>query len=388
MWGTDSQRGQKISFAEARAFFEERLAKDQGKVVQSLALRAAQVKHVVSRLAKHAEQMGDAELAHVLESHLPPMSEQKLLKYAAHTHQEWTEKIVPLLQRRWGENLPSSIQNWLTEAEEVLIDMRRITVQGLSKHPAVKPNELAENMADQMILRRQMMVARQSAERDAQLWENALVSAQQSLELLSQHRGFDTFTRLQESFHKLTQEKTARTHAWLETWSVVRPCLEYLNEHAPRFSEMENAQMRMLQWYLANPLNAVQRDVHGAGLVMLLRVAVDSLPEISNQEKREEISSVLENALQEESFVLFFEQLIQLDEAIRWNVNAYQEHELFSVKVGLESKIAEAQRGIEESLRVAAEHLQAEEAISHVIEKLQKELNELCVKNWGVAVEF
>ena len=388
MWGKDTQSGQKISFAEARAFFEERLSKDQGKVVQSLALRAAQVKHVVTRLARHAEQMGDAELAQLLEKHLPPMSEQKLLKYAAHTHQEWSEKIVPLLQRRWGENVPPQIQGWLAEADEVLIDMRRITVQGLSKHPAVKPNELAEMIAELFVQRNQMAVARQSAERDAQLWENALMSAQQSLELLSQHRGFDTFMRLQESFHKLTQEKTARTQAWLETWERVRPCLEYLNEHVPRFQEMENAQMRMLQWYLANPLNAVQRDVHGAGLVMLLRMAVESLPEISNSEKREEIRSVLENALEEESFILFFEQLIQLDEAIRWNVNAYQEHELFSMKVGLESKAAEAQRGIEESLRVAAKHLQEEEHLSHAAEKLKRELSELCVKNWGVVVEF
>ncbi len=379
---------QKITFSEACAFFSERLMKDQGKVIQSLALRAAQLKYVISCLTKHAQRVGDDDLAQGLEKYSPPMSEQKLLAYANTMHHEWTQKAVPLLQKKWGENPPEKICVWIQEAEDVLVDMRRITAQNLSKHPALKPHQLAESAAAEMNGLDEATHAKDAFETNLLAWKNELDAAERARDELVMRKGFDSFSRLEESFQHLTREKTARTNAWLNVWGDVQPCLEYLNEHSEKFSEMENAQMRILQWYLASPLNAIQRDVHGAGIVMLLRFAVEALLEMSDSKKTQTIRETLEKALEEESFVAYFEQMIQLDEAIRWNVRTYQEHELFPIKANWENKIIEAQKGIHVS-SVEMSHWEAEENNRMAsLEKLKRELNELCEKNWGVVITF
>jgi hypothetical protein len=199
---------------------------------------------------------------------------------------------------------------------------------------------------------------------------------------------FDTLVRLEESRESLMNEKRAILDQWVENWKRVEPIFNRLMEKSKTFERMENAQLRMLQLYLANPVSARMKDPRGAGFLMLLRLAVDAIEEkkVFSPGEREMVRELLLEAMQNPSFSAFFERTFELDQAIEGNLREYYNHPLHHRLNQIESEGREVARKMQEVQSLGESvHAQYEEKRKSVA-RLVREADELCRNNLGVGI--
>jgi hypothetical protein len=159
-------------------------------------------------------------------------------------------------------------------------------------------------------------------------------------------------------------------------------------EKSKTFERMENAQLRMLQLYLANPVSARMKDPRGAGFLMLLRLAVDAIEEkkVFSPGEREMVRELLLEAMQNPSFSAFFERTFELDQAIEGNLREYYNHPLHHRLNQIESEGREVARKMQEVQSLGESvHAQYEEKRKSVA-RLVREADELCRNNLGVGI--
>lgn len=375
-----------LNVHEARALAEQKLDKDRSRVIQSVGLRLAQIKHVINQLRKQTIVAQHPEWDARLIEMNPPNSDDWVLEYALNTHEYFLQKVVPFSARVQD----SHIKQWVLELEELLADIRRIVVQNLSKHSAMKPYRVLGNLQNETerseSLRKEWEACAYEYETLQREWQRIQGEKQNAQE----HSSFDTITRLEQSREKMMAEKKAILEQWTHNWKKVEPTFTRLMEKSKTFEQLENAQLRILQLYLANPISARMKDPRGAGFLMLLRLAVDAIEEkkVFDADEREQAKELLLEAIQNPSFSAFFERTYELDQAIEGNLKEYYAHPLYHHLLQIETEEKTIQRkmsdvrNLQESVRVQHEEVQKKVMV------LVKEADEVCRENLGVQLRI
>ncbi len=344
------------------------LAVDHEKVIKLLTLRAAQVKYLLNRTAEGEKSLDD----HLREQLLPPVNQSgdALIQFGLSAHEKFTREIRPVLIRK---ALPSrENESWLNELDNVFLEMRRVVMQNLSKHPALRPHNLLTKLRDALD---QQKVFEQEYSELVQYKAGVsrhLIQVDRDMAECCLQPGFDTLRLLDESLEKLVVEKRARSETWMECWQPLREIFKRLAENENAAGELENAQHRMLHLYLSNPLLTRERDAHGLGLVMILRVAVSALETRKKMFKgmsNEDVRTTLLNALENPFFIHFQEQMHALDAAITANQHERSIHPHHRM-------LSELQQRANELLR---EHEKVVEAIYQITQ--QKESNQIQIQS-------
>ncbi len=339
--------GMQKSVSEAEIFIENALEADRGKAVRVVGLQAAQVKYVVRKMQDVLTLNESARWKEVLESFIPPMSEDGLLSFAMSAHERFEQTVLPHAEE-WSQRLNN--QQWIFELEEALLGARRTVMQQLSKHPAMRPYQLFQQLRDV-----EVNVHSASAEEKAEwnAWKKAELELEEMVRAREERalaKDATTVQRLMTSRDALIRKRQEGIARWSEVWKEVHPVLEKLANNPKTFEKLENAQLRMLQLYLANVSSARAKDVHGAGLSMLLQWMVRSLEEKNGLKlsERAEMRDALLRALENPTFVNYFEENAHLDTVIEANHRETVEHpayrELMQWDVGVHQKEQECEK--------------------------------------------
>lgn len=375
---------EKRTLHDARALAEEKLDRDRERVVRLVGMRLSQAKHVVMRMQEMDDIIQNPELFSHIKRMTPPVSDEMILEYALNTHEFFIQHVAPHAAR---VQHPKA-REYLSELEETLADVRRIVVQNLSKHPAMKPYRSLGLLQEELDAAQHLLREREECVHEYSRLQQDWQRVQDAKHEAQSQPGFETLTRLEESRESLMQEKRAILDQWVENWKRVEPVFNRLLEKSKTFENMENAQLRMLQLYLANPISARMKDPRGAGFLMLLRLAVDAIEEkkVFGREEREMIRELLLEAIQNPSFSAFFERTFELDQAIEGNLREYYNHPLHHHLNQIESDERAVARKMQEVQSLGeAVHAQYEEKMKFV-ERLAKEADELCRNNLGVSI--
>ncbi|MEK6970087.1 MAG: hypothetical protein AABW68_00130 [archaeon] len=374
------------NISEARALAEEKLDADRVRVVKSVGLRLSQVRHVVNQLMKQERVLADPELVSLVKRMIPPVSDEVVLEYALNTQEFFAQHIAPRLER-----IPvPAIRNWSAELDDALVDTRRIVVQNLSKHPAMKPYRMLGTLREEydrfLSLEREVGECAREYARLRGEWDALLTAIADA----RADKSFETLSLMEGSREQLMGEKRAILDRWILDWRKVEPIFTRLLEKSTVFEHMENAQLRILQLYLANPVSARMKDPHGAGFLMLLRLAVQAMEEkkVFPPSEREAARESLLEAMEDPSFSLFFERAVELDRAIEGNLREYLAHPLRRHLSGLETEEHALSRKMQEvqSLGEAVEQRRGEARKS--MERLAKDTDEVCRNNLGISIRI
>ncbi|MFH0969844.1 MAG: hypothetical protein V1776_00050 [Candidatus Diapherotrites archaeon] len=376
------------SWVDAEEHVGKALEGDRHKAVKAVALQGAQIKFVIRKLQSQMHKEDNLEIVKGLESFIPPMNEDLLLAYALSSPERFEKEMIPLL-KAWGRRNPNSlIEKWIEEMEEALLIARRVVVQNLSKHPGMKPYHLFQRIGD---AKEELIdIERNVQENEDKIHriERELKEAREEKETHWSHPRAETLRRLLESREKLLQRKQEWIIGWNNAWEKIRPVLERMANHPETFERLENAQLRMLQLYLANPANARQRDVHGAGLLMLLQWMVRTLEEKISFSLAEtaDMRDALASALEDGIFTTFFEKNAELDHAIELNQQEYMELPLYKVMRSAEMREVSARQELN---KIKSAHAQIKETVHSKqgeLNALFAELNEHCERHLGFSV--
>lgn len=375
----------KATWEEAWQVAHDLVQVDHEKVIKLLTLRAAQIKYVLNR----SPLFEDEPLAFVRKKLEPPVSHSgdALVKYALSMHETFVQHIRPQLEQsaHAHENM-----RWLVELEETLLEMRRIVMQNLSKHPALRPynllTALKEKIAENDI---QNSAYAQLLQRKAHVTREIMVCDRDAAECKAQP-GYDTLRRLDESLEKLVAEKRALNEHWVTIWQSLGGIFKRLAENDEASKEWENSQHRMLHLYLTNPALTRDRDAHGQGLVMILRLAVSALEsrkkwfkEMSN----EEVNTILLNALENPLFVHFQEHMHALDAAIAANQNERSIHPHYRILAEIQNRTSGLQREHEKIEEEIFSIVQEKDSTRHSIQSIWNDANHACQAQLNMELE-
>lgn len=375
----------KISIDAAHTLARDLVRVDHEKVVKLLTLRAAQVKYVLNRTSL----LSDETLLSMRKKLGPPVAGagDALVQYALNMHETFVQNIRPQLER-----LTSARENekWRNELEETLLEMRRIVMQNLSKHPALRPYNLLTKLKEKMhehemheseyalLVQRKATVTRDItlAERDADECKMQL--------------GYDTLRRLDESLEKLVAEKRALNEYWMKCWLPLSEIFVRLTENEEAAEKLENAQHRMLQLYLSKPALTRERDAHGQGLVMILRLAVSALETKKKMFKgmtNEEVRTTLLNALENPLFVDFQEHMHALDAAISANQSERSMHPHYRILSDIQQRTTSWQREHEKVEEEIFKTVHQKETLNKEIQSIWNEANHACQAQLNLELE-
>lgn len=378
-----------LTLHEAQNVAAEAYEKDAGKVAHSIGLRAAQIKYVLTRLQSYARDRGLDHWNDLLQRILPPMHEEALLAYAKTAHAQWNDEFVTLPTVRVELQRHPEAQQWVEELDTVLLDIRRTVVQSLSKHAAAKPFSLLTKLIRERETYAEKQRALADMETHAGRMEQALARLGAEEQTLQQHPGMETIQKLIQTRNDLIQRKRVLSEEWLRAWKDVEPVFDTLVRKSKTFEGMENAQLRALQLYLANPSSARIKDPHGAGLLMLLHLGVRALEDpdstLSEGEK-EHARQTLLHLLEDPHFLGFSHTLTEMNTAIENNLRAYYDHPLYTPLAEIETQTREHVRTLEElenKRRELANELQEHQ---HALRTLEKEADEACRQNLDITI--
>ncbi|MDP2666889.1 MAG: hypothetical protein Q8P05_05325 [Candidatus Diapherotrites archaeon] len=366
---------------EAARRLEAILGVDRTRTAEIVAMRAAEVKHTLSRMIPTMDEKG----AQWLERLTPPRSEEALLAYAVEAHPYFETQVGPAMRPGANEN---SSSHWWGELEEALLDMRRVAVQNLSKHPAQKGLGLLSRWRESVERDEEASRRVYGLERELRNTLRGQNEVEDEEAALSGGKGYDTYFRLRESRDSLLRRKQGLESQWMHVWEKVAPVLEKLYADTPSFAAMENAQLRLLQLYLAHPQNARARDVHGAGLVMVLRLAVDALEEKENSSDEEAAREIILGALEEKVFTDYFWLANELEVALQGNAKELHSHPIHRRKQKLMVRMAQLERDKD---RIKGELEEAREALDKsgvVRRRAWQEATSFITMEWGWEIVF
>ncbi len=379
----------KIEITEALSHAENSLDHDRVEVVKQVALRAAQIKYVISRLREWTPVQENVSLTHALDQLIPPMNDDMLLAFALNAPESFTQGIQPLLEQALHQYPNESAEKGVRELEDALNGARRTVLQNLSKHPAMKPFRLLRELKSYAEGYQKVVNESQERLKKVEIARNEKRRVEEEWTQLSTSLGFDTVTRLLSSQHEMIEKKKRLSHEWLRVWKSVEPVLQNLQEKSERFRQMENAQARTLQLYLANPISARARDPHGAGLLMLIRLSVESLEQegsdLSDVERMESRDALLE-CLQNAFFSEYFTYSEELDHTLEQNRRALDELPMNARRLSVESRSASLNQNVELLLNEWDAGEQKKEAYKSELKRIEKEANESCELALGFGI--
>ncbi len=366
----------KLDLGAAREHAHALVRVDHEKVVKMLTLRAAQVKYVLNRTPL----FDDQTLESVKKRIDPPVANagDALIQYALSTHEEFLHSHKLLLERSTHarEN-----EKWLNELEETLLEMRRIVMQNLSKHPALRPYNLLTKLQDEVSDYEETGTEYAHLLQKKNSLSREIVLLERDAELCRTQPGFDTLRRLNESFDKLVSEKRALNDHWMHVWLSLSEIFKRLAENEDASQEWENAQHRMLHLYLTNPALTREKDVHGQGLVMILRLAVSALEtrkKLFKGMNDEDVHTTLLNALENPLFVNYLEHMHALDAAISANQNERNNHPHHKILSDIQQRVSEVQRDHDKVDEEIFRLVQTKENRAKEIQSIWKEANHAC----------
>lgn len=375
---------------EALAFAEESLDRDRVEVVKQVGLRAAQIKYVVSRLRGWEGVRENESLAQELEKLNPPMNDDLLLAFALNAPESFVQHIQPALERALATYPSDSAHESSRELEDALNGARRTVLQNLSKHPAMKPFRLLRELSEQTTEYQKMEYESQALLKKVEDARTEKRRVEEEWETLTQTQGFETLVRLLTSQHEMIEKKKRLAQEWLRVWKSIEPVLQNLQDKSARFRQMENAQARTLQLYLANPVSARAKDPHGAGLLMLIRLSVESLEQegsdISDAERMESRDALLE-CLQNSFFADYFTYAEELDHALEQNRRALEESPLNARRIDIEHRGAAMEREAEAVLQEWEAWEQRKNGFKTELKRIEREANEACQLALGFKIE-
>ncbi len=375
-----------VSIDEAHRVARQLLHVDHEKVVKLLTLRAAQVKYVLNR----PEMRSDENVESFRDALLPPVSqnEDALIQYGLAQHEEFTTITRPRIE----QHSSNAVQNkeWLNELEETFLEMRRIVMQNLSKHPALRPYNLLTKVQEQLHERQENNLHYRILLQKKRMMEEDLQRADEEEALLKSGQGFETLQRLEESLNELVNEKRALDDHWMKCWSTLSVVFKRFTENEKAAEKLENAQYRMIQLYLSNPSITRDRDAHSKGLIMILRLVVSALEEGKKWFKdmsNEDVRTTVLRALEDPVFVNYQEHVHALDAAISRNQEERDarplHHELISLR---QKKLAlELQR--EHTDEELFQVVRAREAMDKTIHHAWNDAREACRAQLNMELE-
>jgi hypothetical protein len=375
----------KTTWKEAWQAAHDLVQVDHEKVIKLLTLRAAQIKYVLNR----SPLFEDEALVFVRKKIDPPVSSSgdALIQYGLSMHETFVQHIRPQLEQsaHAREN-----EKWRVELEETLLEMRRIVMRNLSKHPALRPYNLLTVLKEKVVENdnRNNSYA-QLLQRKAIVTREIMACDRDAAECRAQP-GFDTLRRLDESLEKLVAEKRALNEHWLAVWQSLGEIFKRLAENDEASKEWENSQHRMLHLYLTNPALTRDRDAHGQGLVMILRLAVSALEsrkKLFSGMTNEEVNTILLNALENPLFVNFREHMHALDAAISGNQNERSIHPHYRILAEIQHRINGLQREhekIDEEIFLIS---QEKDSLSNEIQSIWNDANHACQTQLNVELE-
>jgi len=365
-----------MSILEARTRTHELVKNDHEKVVKLLMLRVAQVKYVMNRspLFSHESVAG----LHAKMNPPSPGAEDALIQYALTMHEAFVTHYKPLLEHAPGAHENSS---WLRELEDTLLEMRRIVMQNLSKHPALRPYNLLTKLSEHIEKYEQLgsEYALLQGEKNRLARESIFLNHES--EEYRSRPGFDTLTRLNVSFDKLLLEKRALNEHWMNTWQSLSVIFKCLTENENASASWENAQHRMMHLYLTNPALTREKDAHGQGLVMILRLAVSALELDENVfvgMNKEDVRDTILHALEDPLFVQYIEHVHALDAAIVANQHERDNHPLHRALMGVQQRENSILLNQEKTEEAIFNSIHARENIAKEIGVIWKEANHVC----------
>lgn len=380
---------QRLSIDEALSLAENSLDRDRVEVVRQVALRAAQIKYVISRLRTWPVVAENESLAQALERMIPPMNDDMLLAFALNAPESFAQHIQPVLEREFQAHPDEHAEKWVHELEDALNGARRTVLQNLSKHPAMKPFRLLRELKEHVEEYQKVEYESQERLKKVEMARNEKRMVEDEWTSLSDSQGFDTITRLLESQQEMIEKKRRLSQEWLRVWKSVEPVLQNLQEKSARFRQMENAQARTLQLYLANPISARAKDPHGAGLLMLIRLSVESLEQegsdLSDVERMESRDALLE-CLQNPLFSDYFTYSDELDHALEQNRLALDQMPLNARRLSVEHRVASANQEVEIQLSEWDSWEQKKWAFKAELKRIEKEANEACELAMGFGI--
>lgn len=373
------------TIVDARALAEEKLDKDRERVIKLVGMRLSQVRHVLNQLQKEETVLRTPEWNAHLKQMTPPVSDEMILEYALNTHEYFIQHLSPFGTR----TRDPGIIKWMMELEDTLADVRRVVVQNLSKHPAMKPYRALGLLLDEYSNAQHALHEREECVREYTRLQQDLQRTQGEKAHAQSQPGFKTLTRLEQSREELMGEKRAILEQWTLNWQKVEPIFNRLLEKSKTFEHLENAQLRTLQLYLANPISARMKDPRGAGFLMLLRLAVDAIEEkkVFDEEEREMAREQLLETIQNPSFSAFFERTFELDQAIEANLREYYAHPLHHQLTQIETEERMIQRKMGD-VQALGEKVDAEYEEKHrTVQRLIREADEVCQNNLGIRIQ-
>ncbi len=374
-----------MSLLEARSRAHELIRSDHEKVIKLLMLRVAQVKYVMNRTPLFSH-----ENVSSLRSKIEPPSPgsgDALIQYALTMHELFVSSYKSLF-----EHAPDANENnsWLRELEETLLEMRRIVMQNLSKHPALRPYNLLTKLSEHVEKYEELgsEYTLLQTEKNRLLRESIFLNNE--AEEHCSRTGYDTLTRLNSSFDKLVMEKRALNEHWMNHWNSLSVIFKCLAENEKASASWENAQHRMMHLYLTNPALTREKDAHGQGLVMILRLAVSALELDENVFvglNKEDVHATILRALEDPLFVHYIEHVHALDVAIAANQNERDNHPLHRALMDVgqrENSIVLSQEKVEEAI---FNTIQLRENVAKEIQSVWKEANQVCQSQLNFELE-
>lgn len=374
----------KLNPHELLTFLSDALEKDHQKVTQSVALRGAQVTYVLNRLRERFPEWSEA-----WKTIAPPKSgENRWIEYGLHAHDTFTQLREQLEKTPHAPN--AEFRAWVEELDNVLLDIRRIIVQNLSKHPALRPHNLVSRLIE-------IEQEREQKELDLRLIQAQWNETHESIQHLSDERDqmkrapeYYSWSRLEESFAFLTREKQQLNEEWVQIWKEVSPIFQQISDRAEISEKLENAQHRMLQLYLSSPLTTREKDANGRGLVMICSLAVDALEGKAKGKKKKEDEAARETllrALESPIFVHYAEHVSAINQNLMFNRKERDAHPLYFRESHILNELSRLQRRAEE-LSQSREELKKETgALEKKYRETFNELNHMSRVSWGVEVD-
>ncbi|MEK6902434.1 MAG: hypothetical protein AABX02_02495, partial [archaeon] len=328
-----------------------------------------------------SRQNENRQIEDVLSTFNPPMNDDLLLAFALNAPESFAQNVLGVVESELARHPNESAQKWVVELEDALNGSRRTVLQNLSKHPAMKPFRLLRELVE-----RRNEYVRMQSESHAR-WKNVEHARNEKGRLeeewaaLTQEQGFETLARLLSSREEMVEKKKRVSMEWLRVWKSVEPVLQNLQEKSARFRQMENAQARTLQLYLANPLSARGKDPHGAGVLMLIRLSVESLEQegsdLSDVERMESRDVLLE-CLQNSFFADYFGYSEELDRALEQNGRALDEMPLNARRIIVEQRGASVSQEVETFVGEWDAWEQRKSGYQMELKRLEREADEAC----------
>jgi hypothetical protein len=367
--------------------------KETKKVAHAVALQSAKVKYAVNQLQILTMYQSESWVDSMVKELTPPMQEEKLLQYAQTANQTFEKKWSFLLDKLAEKNAKNSgkIKEYKKEIEETLENIRRMVVQNLSHHPANKPLILLEELDQTYLNQRDIKNESVRIRQQISDLQNQISLLQEQIESLKQTPDYETVLKLAQSRESLLQKKKALETKWNASWEKISSVFYLLQEKTKTFEKMENAQMRWLQLYLANPLRARVRDPSGQALFMLLNLAAEALGEDDSKLSKEETErsrKTLIATLENNDLEDFFWKSNKLEVALNANAKEYFQHPLYAQ----ETEWKRMQRGLVgeyQKIAYRKEQLSAKlEELNSAVNSLEKEAMVSCKTVLGIKLDL